>query len=81
MPPNNTNLNDHIEEYFNTSELVGKRCDGGCNKFVQAETRNQLTLGTQTKFLLVLLSRAMQINESGHLNTNKIVATGDLFIR
>ena len=81
VPPNNTNLNDHIEEYFNTGELVGRPCEDGCRRFVQGEARNQLTLGSQTKFLLVLLSRAMDSNEGGRINTNKTIATNDLFIR
>ena len=80
VPPNNTTLSDHLEEYFNTSELVGRNCEDDCQKYVMAETRNQLTLGSQTKFLLVILSRGMDTGAGSHFNSNKTVATNRLFI-
>ena len=80
VPANNSNLNDHIEETYNTASLFGRVCDG-CKQFTQAEVRNQISLASGTKFILILLSRAMNSVEGFFLNDNKVVATDDLFIR
>ena len=81
IPPDNANLNEYIEEYFNTSALVGRVCEDGCRKFTQAETRNQLTSAADSKFLIVLLTRAVETEGGYEINRNKIIATNDVFIR
>ena len=74
VPEDNSNLNDHIEERYNTASLIGRVCDG-CKQFTQAEVRNQISLASRTKFILILLSRAMNSIEGFSLNKNK----GDSF--
>ena len=37
VPHDNSNLNDKVEEYLNTSSLVGLYCENFCEKFVQVE--------------------------------------------
>ena len=81
VPPDNSNLNDYIEEHFNTSDLIGKLCDGGCSKFTQSEKRTQITDSTHVKFLLVVLSRGIQTEHGFGLNKNRTIATNDVFIR
>ena len=78
---NDLNLNDKLEEYFNMSELIGIHCAGSCKQVTQAEKRNQLTDGTATKFLLVILSRAIQTAGGFAVNRSNIKATNDVFIR
>ena len=36
-PSSNANLNDYIEQELNGSSLVGMRCDGNCQQFMQVE--------------------------------------------
>ena len=81
VPPDNANLNKYIEEYFNTSDLVGQVCEDGCRKITQAETRNQLTSAANSKFLIILLARAVETEEGYEINRNKIISTNDVFIR
>ena len=81
VPPDNSNLNEHIEEYFNMSELLGRVCEDGCKAFTQAEKRNQLTGGSQTKFILVILARGIASEDGFSSNRNKVLATNDVFIR
>ena len=42
VPEDNSNLKDCVEEYFNISTLIGKVCEEGCHKFVEAEKRSRL---------------------------------------
>ena len=81
VPPDNANLNQYIEEFFSTSDLVVRICEDGCRKFTQAETRNQLTSAANSKFLIILLARAVETEGGYEINRNKITSTNDVFIR
>ena len=50
-------------------------------KNVNAENRYQLTLGKNSKYILVLLTRAVETVDGYQLNSNTVVSTDDLFIR
>ena len=78
---NNSSLNDQIEEDFNTSSLVGKFCEDGCQNFVQTEKSSRLTLASETEFLILILTRAMETLDGFKLVKNKIATTNDVFLR
>ena len=59
VPPDNTHLSNHVEDFLNTSDLIGRKCEG-CKKFTQAETGNEITSVEQSKYLVIILSRAMR---------------------
>ena len=80
VPPDNTHLNQYVEEFFNISELVGVRCDA-CKQFVQKEKRSRLTLGSETEFLLVLLTRGIKTVNGYQFVDNRIIPTQNVFIR
>ena len=80
VPANNSNLNDYLEEVFNQSDLVTKRCEDGCNKIVQAQKQSQLVCGKDTDFITIVLSRSISTNEGFEVNFNRIVATNEVFI-
>ena len=80
VPPNETHLNTSVEEYLNTSDLVEWFCDG-CKKNTQAEKRQQLAMGIETDFMIIILSRGMDSADGFTLNTNNIISTSDLFVR
>ena len=81
VPPDNSNLNDHIEDYLNTSSQVAVYCENGCQSLVQAEKRSTLTRTSETEFLIVILTRAVETMDGFHLNKNKVTPTNDVFIR
>ena len=81
VPANNSNLNEYLEEVFNQSELVTKRCEDGCQKIVQAQKQSQLVCGESTDFLTIVLSRSVATDEGFDINCNRIVSTNEVFIR
>ena len=81
VPPDNSNLNEYIEDYFNSSLHVGSFCENGCQSLVQAEKRSTMTQNAETEYIIVILTRAVQTLDGFHLNKNQIRATNDIFIR
>ena len=81
VPPDSSNLNEYIEDHFNTSSRVGRFCESGCQRFGQAEKRSTMTLAEETNFIIVVLTRAMEILDGFQLNSDKVTATKDVFIR
>ena len=73
VPPNGSSLNTYDEEFYNTSELVGRKCEDGCMVFIQAEKRVQLTSASTTDFIVVLLSRATGEVNDHYVNTNEVI--------
>ena len=80
VPPNHVKLNDHVEEFFNTSELVGMNCDN-CQSFVQKEKSSKLTQAADSEFLIIILTRAIETIAGCKLIVAKTDATNDIFIR
>ena len=76
-----TNLNTAVEEFFNQSDLVEKKCEDGCKRNVLAEKRSQLVCGLSTKFLIVVLGRAIATLEENELVNHEITSTKEVFIR
>jgi DNA-binding transcriptional regulator of glucitol operon len=81
VPPDNSNLSDCIEDYFNTSALVGRFCENGCQSFVQSEKRSRVSRNAETEFLVFILTRAIETMDGFQLNKSKVTATNDVFIR
>ena len=82
VPPDGCELTKSIDDYLNTSSLVGMVCEDQCNKrFVQKEKSSILTNTAETEFILVILSRVTQAMDGYHLNTNRTIATQDVCIR
>ena len=81
VPHDNANLNDAVEEFFNTSSLVGRFCDDGCQTLTQAENRSRLSLASDTEFFIVILSRAVETLDGFKLVKNRVTPTNDVFIR
>ena len=81
VPSDDTNLNESVEDFLNSSSLVGFRCEDGCQQFVQAEKTSKLTAASETEFFIVILTRGMQTIEGFKLIKNRVTATNDAFIR
>ena len=80
VPPDDAHLNEYVEEFFNISDLVGVRCDA-CKKFVQKEKRSRLTLGSESEFLLIILTRGIKTVNGYQFVDNRTIATQNVFIR
>ena len=81
VPPDNSSLNDYVEEHLNSSCLVGVRCESACQSVVQAEKRSTLTKNAETDFLVIVLTRAIETVDGFKLIKNKTTSTSDIFIR
>ena len=81
VPSNDTNLNESVEEFFNSSTLVGLRCEEGCQQTVQAEKTSTITRASDAEFFIVILTRGVQTVEGFKLVENRVHATNDVFIR
>ena len=81
VPPDGSNLNDYVEEYFNSCSLVGKFCGNGCKTFAQSEKRSTLTRTADVEFLTVILTRAVETLDGFQLDNSKMISTNDLWIR
>ena len=81
VPPHNTSLNDSVEELFNKSTLVGRFCDGKCQRFVQAEKCSKMTLARESEFFVVILTRAVETLDGFKLIESQTIPTADVLIR
>ena len=81
VPPDNSELNEYIEEFLNEESLVGVDCEDGCAKFSQKIKRTMMTCTNQAGFLLVILTRGLDGVGGFQLVQNKTVSTNDIYIR
>ena len=81
VPEDGSSLNNHVEDYLCTSSLMGFNCENGCKKFNQFERRLIVTKIEETEYIIILLSRAVETLDRYQINTNKVIATNDIFIR
>ena len=81
VPPDSCELSQSIDDYLNTSSLVGLRCESKCQRIVQKEKTAILTSNEETNFLLVILSRAVETVNGYQFNRNRTISTNDVFIR
>ena len=80
VPPDNTNLNEYVEEFFNISELQAMHCEA-CQNLVQKAKRSKLTLGSESEFIIVILNRGIETLDGFELVKNCTSPTNDVFIR
>ena len=81
VPPDSCELSKSIDDYLNTSSLVGLRCESQCQRIVQKEKASILTRNDEINFLLVILSRAVATVDGYQFNSNRTISTNDVFIR
>ena len=81
VPQDGSSLDSCIEDYLCTSTLRGYKCEDGCQKFNQFERRTTVTNIEESEFIIILLARGVENLDGYHFNTNKTVATNDIFIR
>ena len=80
VPPDNSNLHEFVEEFFNIGELVAFKCES-CKKFAQTERRSKLTNGSESEFIIVILQRVIETLDGFELVKNRTILTENVFIR
>ena len=81
VPSDESNLNDYVEDFFNRCTTVGRFCENECQKIVPAEKNSKVTNASETEFITVILTRAMETLDGYQLNKNRVNITNDVFIR
>ena len=81
VPPNQSNLKCYVEQIFNGSTAVETHCQDGCKVLGQGERRTTLKSTKDSKFIILILSRAVAIPEGYKLVTNSVICTDPVQIR
>ena len=80
VPPDNSRLNEFVEEVLNISELQGMYCEA-CQSFAQKEKRTKLALGCESEFMIVILQRGIETLDGFKLVKNCTSPTDNVFVR
>ena len=81
VPQHNSQLDEYIENFFNDKSRVENNCTESCKKLTLGEKRSTLTSVEDSKFITIILSRAVQTLDGYAFNQNKTVATSKILIR
>ena len=79
VPPHGSSLGRFVEEQLNGSYHVDYKCEV-CNKFTKAEKRWILNSIEETKYIIIILRRAVQEDGENVIVRNQIVAVKDITI-
>ena len=80
VPPDNSKLNEYVEEVFNIGELQGIHCEA-CHRFGQKEKRSKLFMGSESEFIIVILRRGIETLNGFKLIKHSTSPTDNVFIR
>ena len=81
VPPHQSNLKCYVEQSFNGSTTVETHCQDGCKVVGQGERRTTLKSTKDSKFIILILSRAVAIPQGYKLVTNSVISTDPVHIR
>ena len=81
VPPHQSNLKCYVEELFNGTTTVETHCQAGCKVVGQGKRRTTLKSTKDSKFIILILSRAVAIPEGYKLVTNSVISTDPVQIR
>ena len=80
VPPDNSNLNNFVEKFFNVGEFVNSLCSN-CKQIVKVEKKSELTEAIESEFLIIILRRAIETLDGFELVRNRTISTNDVLIR
>ena len=72
LTSNNSKLQTIVEKEMNEESSIEAFCPAGCNSVVRKMKKTQLVDGDEAKFLIVVLSRGVQISGGFELSSTKI---------
>ena len=79
VPPDGTNLSQHVEFYFNESSIVDYYCEE-CEVHSQAEKKLMLKSVNETNFIIIILRRSVLGADGNLIVANKINAVLDIHL-
>ena len=81
VPTDNSSLKAHVENYLNETSRTKVFCSDGCNKEKEKFQRVEIVNCDEAKFLIIILSRAMNTVQGSEFSTNNVDIMGNIFIR
>ena len=81
VPSDESSLRIGIEQFFNGAEIVDHHCNEGCKKHGYGEKRTTLKSIKDTKFIILILKRAVFSETGIHLAENNVLCTEPAEIR
>ena len=81
VPPEGSNLNEHVEQALNDGTRVEYRCKDGCNTKFQADKRTVLKSSKNVQFIIVMLRRSILSEFRPDLVNNNVHSDGVIDIR
>ena len=81
VPPDNSSIRSDVEQLFNGSEIVEHNCKDGCKKKGQGEKRTTLKSIRDTKFIILILKRAVPSENGYQLVENRVNCTEPVELR
>ena len=81
VPEDQSHLKFYVEQFFNESSIVDSHCQEGCRVSGQGTRRTTLKSTRDSKFIILIFSRAVESGHGFHLVTNRLVSTDTLEIR
>ena len=81
VPPNNSDLQEYVEDFLNNGSRIGSNCQEGCGGFQQKIKRTEVKNTDEAKFLTIILTRGVETLDGFSLKKNKIKATSSVNIR
>ena len=82
VPPSGSNLSRHLEDYFNAESEIQCRCDDQCKATTNKIKRTTLSVKEcEAKFLIIVLSRCVQIDGGFRFLKNSVNSTENIYLR
>ena len=81
VPPDQSNLKSYVEDLFNGSSKVDSHCQDGCKMTSLGERRTTLKSARDSKFIILIISRAVDSDHGYQLVKNSVVSTDPIEIR
>ena len=81
VPPDQSSLKFQAEQFFNESLIVESQCQDGCKERGLGERRTTLKSCRDSKFIILIFSRAVDSELGYQLVTNSVICTDPLTIR
>ena len=81
VPPDQSSLKFYAEQFFNESLIVESYCQDGCKERGWGERRTTLKSSRDSKFIILIFSRAVHSEWGYQLNTSSVICTDPIKIR
>ena len=81
VPPDQSSLKFQAEQFFNESLIVESQCQDGCKERGLGERRTTLKSCRDSKFIILIFSRAVDSELGYQLVTNSVICTDPINIR